>query len=158
MYNESPWIIDNGLVTPYEKMNMEYLGYIIKEKKFGLEKANWAVDKIKSAKLLFTSESDYNELLSLYERTALTAELYYYASSAYFGYRCYINEENNKTLNSIIKEGLDGIKSTCRIMKDYPKKGPHGQFNWIKDTDRANRLYNNIVNGWGVYDSKEFGL
>ena len=74
LYRETPWIIDSNLVSSVEKMNMEYLNYIIREKKFGLAKALWALNKIKSAKSLFTAEKDYQELLLLYERTALTAE------------------------------------------------------------------------------------
>jgi hypothetical protein len=61
-------------------------------------------------------------------------------------------------INSIIKDGLEGIQSTCKKMNEYPNKGPRGQFTWIKDVDRANKLYDNIVNGWHVYDAKKVEL
>ncbi|MFB6343326.1 hypothetical protein ACE1ET_16495 [Saccharicrinis sp. FJH62] len=158
LFREAPWVIDSNWVSPSEKMNKEYLNYIIREKEFGVEKAKWAVNKILSAKPYFTSKSDYKELISLYERTLLTAKLYYYSSKAYFGFRCYLNEGECKELNLIIKDGLSGIKSTCEEMNKYPNKGHHGQFYWIKDIDRANKLYKNITEGWGTYDNKKFDL
>jgi hypothetical protein len=158
LYREAPWIIDDGLVTPAEQMNMEYLRYIVQEKQFGLEKANWAVAKIKSAEPLFRSAADYQQLLSLYERTALTAELYLYASEAYFGFRCHINNGENEKLNAIIKNGLEGIQTTCAKMEAYPDKGPRGQFSWIKDVESANAMSEKIVNGWDEYDGHKVDL
>lgn len=156
LYTEVPWVIDSGWVTPTEKMNMEYLGYIIKEKEFGLNKATWALNKITEAKDLFASTKDYEELLYMYERTQLTAELYLNASKAYFGYRCYLNKKNNEELNSIIKDGLAGMKATCEKIKSYPNTEPHGQYTWIKDVEKVEKLYRNITEGWNEYGNVKF--
>jgi hypothetical protein len=41
----------------------------------------------------------------------------------------------------LIEEGLNGLKSSCNKMKGYPDKGPHGQFVWEKDINRAEESY-----------------
>ncbi len=137
---------------------MDYLNYIILEKQFGMDKTSWAFNKILSAKQYFTSANDFEELVSLYGRTLLTSELYYHSSKAYYGFRCYLNEGESEKLNLIINDGLSGIKSTCEKMNKYLHKGHHGQFYWINDTDRANKLYEKITNGWDVYENNKIDL
>ncbi|MBV6645899.1 MAG: hypothetical protein KI790_10640 [Cyclobacteriaceae bacterium] len=156
LYTEAPWIIDGGLVTSIDKMNLEYLNHIVTEKEYAVEKCEWAVNKILSAKQYFTSLNDFEELLHLYERTFLTAELYYHSSKAYFGFRCFLNEPASDELKKIIVDGLVGMRSTSEKIRLYPHKGDQGQFNWAKDADRADDLHEKITRGWDVYDNQKF--
>jgi hypothetical protein len=148
LYIEAPWVIDSNWVTPAEKMNLEYLKYIIHEKEYGVEKAKWALEIIKNAKQYFNSGNDFEELLYLYERTLLTAQLYLHASKAYFGYRCYLNTGSNGEIDKIIQEGLSGIKRISKEISSYPYSAPIGQFVWTKDAERAMLLYDEVMNGW----------
>ncbi len=156
LYQEAPWVIDNMWLSPEDKMNEKYLEYIITEKEYGVKKALWAVNEIKKVQSLVSDQSEYQELLQLYERTYLTSKLYLAGAKAYFGFRTYLNDTTNAKVKTIANEGLTSIEEITNEMHNYQHKGPTGgQFQWIDDTIRASDLYNKIKNGWNVYGSQK---
>ncbi|MGQ8336204.1 hypothetical protein ACUNWD_06600 [Sunxiuqinia sp. A32] len=154
-YQESPWIIDSGWLSEVDKMNETYLGYVITEKEYGVQKAKWAIDEIKKANPLISSNEDYEELLHLYERTWLTSRLYLASAKAYFGYRTWLNYPGDEKAKRIATEGLNEIDTVSSEMEKYPFKGPVGQYSWIRDVHRAKNLHNKITNGWDVYRNRK---
>ncbi len=155
LYREAPWVIDNGWVTPEDRMNEEYLRALLKEKEYGVGKAQWALDRIQRAGQMVTDRSAYEELLQLYERTYLTAQLYRAGAKAYFGYRTRLNDPGNDWAMTIAKEGIAEIESVVEEMRSYPYPGPVGQFSWLNDTNRALVMVENITKGWDVYGGRK---
>lgn len=158
LFDEAPWVIDSAWVTPQEKMNYEYLEIIVAEKEYGRKTAKWALETITSSKNLFRSAREFNELYQLYERTLITTELYLRGAQAYFGYRAYLVDQNNPDINATIEEGLSGLKKVIEEIRSYPEPGPSGQYSWTKDADRAERLYQQITQGWEVYQNMRYPL
>ena len=158
LYDEAPWVIENGWVTPEDKMNEDYLKHVVTEKKYGVEKARWALQQVEKTESIISDQDDYEMLLHLYERTYLTARLYLAGARAYFGYRTYLNDPSNIKVKEIAAEGLEGLKTLSEEMKQYPDPGPTGQFSWIEDARRAMQLYNNITTGWDVYNNKKLEI
>ena len=154
-YQESPWIIDSGWLSEVDKMNETYLGYVITEKENGVQKAQWAMDEIKKAKPLISSDEDYQDLLHLYERTWLTSKLYLASAKAYFGFRTWLNDPRDEKARMIATAGLREIERVSFEMEKYPFKGPVGQHSWIGDINRAKNLHNKITNGWDVYGNQK---
>ncbi len=140
LYSEVPWVVDSAWVSPVEKMNRDYLLYILQEKEYGLTKTEWALDKIRKAEPYFSSKTDYEDLLHLFERTLLTAELYLHGAKVYFGKRCKRAAFADESIDSLIREGQEGLKSTCSRIRAYPHPGPQGQYHWEEDADRAEEL------------------
>ena len=156
LYREAPWVINSGWVTPEDKMNLEYLGYIITQKEYGIQKAEWALNEVRKSRTSISDVEDFNELLQLYERTYLTARLYLATAKAYFGYRSYLNDGKNEKIKQITREALYQIDGICEEMLAYPHKEPHGQFTWIDDVRRARELKQKITSGWDLYDNRRF--
>lgn len=155
LYNEAPWVIENGWVTPENKMNEKYLDHVITEKNYGCDKARWALQQVKKAGPLISDQRDYQQLVQLYERTYFTAKLYRAGAKAYFGFRTYLNDTTNTRAKNICRQGLENIKDITGEMQQYPHPGPQGQFSWKNDIPRAMQLYNNITRGWDVYDNRK---
>jgi hypothetical protein len=158
LYEEAPWVIDSLWVSPEEKMNEEYLRFVIAEKEFGLELSHWAVQRIGGARAKFGSEKDYEELFHLYQRTAITAELYLYGAKAYYGFRAFLSTPENPFVTTATQEGLDGLQTVIEKIRAYPYEIPEGQYSWRKDADGAEDLYNKVTNGWEVYGGKKFSI
>jgi len=139
LYLEAPWIIDSGWVTPVDKMNKEYFDYIIAEKKYGVDKAKWALEKIESAKDHIVSAEAYDQLHLLYEKTHLTAQLYLYANKVWFGFRVYQNDPSEEMLTTIKTAFID-LQNVADEMKAYPKEKLPGQYVWQNDIYTAEKL------------------
>jgi hypothetical protein len=144
--NESPRVIDSGWVQPKELMTKQYLDYAITEKNYGVNVAKESVELIKKAKESIKDSSAYSKLYHTYYRTYLTSKLYRGYIKAYFGARIFKRGKEYQTpeLNTIIQEGLKEMKQTAETIKQYPVKGPVGQYNWEKDADRAMAAYKQI--------------
>ena len=156
LFIEAPWIINDGWVSPDEKMNLEYLKYILIEKEYGVNMAKWALEEIRSLENKIADQNDFNELLQLYERTYLTAQLYLATSKVYFGFRAYLNDDKNAVINEIISDGLNNIDPICERILDYKFKGPKGQYHWLYDVHNAKTLSSRVLGGWDVYGNVKF--
>lgn len=143
---ESPRIIDSGWVQPKEFMTRKYLDYAITEKNYGVETAKESVEHIKKAKAYIEDSAAYSKLYHTFRRTYITSKLYRGYIKAYFGERIYNRGETyqGQELKSIIREGLKEMKTTAQQIRNYPVKGPSGQYDWSKDAERAMNAYREI--------------
>jgi len=136
------YTIDRGWVTPEEKMTREYLDDVVTEKRFCERKSAWALEKVKKAEKVIEPGEAYDELLHLYERTYLTAQLWEACFSAYFGFRCYTLDQNNEEVNELIRSSLEKIEDISEEMLAYEYDVVNGQMVWIRDVSDA---YKNVI-------------
>lgn len=150
---EIPHVLDSGYVQAEELMNPEYFGYIVREKNYGVELAQKALENVKKAKPYVADTAKYNDLLHTFERTLLTAKMYRAAAKAYFGYRTYCAKPEFQTpeLKKQIRQGLKELKHTHKEVQNYPHYTPKGQYDWRKDSQRAMQYYEKITSGWQEY-------
>ncbi len=143
---ESPWVLEKNWLKPEELMNETYLRYVLKEKKYGVEKAREALEMVKAAAPFVQNAEKYDTLLHVYERTKLTVRLYESVAKLFFGYRVFARGEEFRTdyVRDILEEGLTDTKSIALEMKKYPWKGPKGQYDWEEDIYRALSYYNAV--------------
>ncbi len=150
---EAPWVLLNKWVTPEEKMDEEFLSYLIAEKEFGVKTAELALDDVKSAKP-FVDPEKYNDVYQTFYRTLLTTRLYSAVTKAYFGYRIYARGESFRTKSLImtIRQGLTDLRTIAGQIKEYSEPYPKGQWDWKEDADTALKYYNKITGkGWTEY-------
>jgi hypothetical protein len=155
---EAPFVLTNGWVTPEEKMNEQYLKYIIKEKEFGVKTAQKALSLVKKAKPVL-SEENYNQIYNLFYRTLLTARVYKATATAYFGYRVYARgvEFRSKWLIETMKDALDSMLIIAGEIDNYKEKVPRGQWNWRGDAATAREYHKKITEtGWEEYGDVVF--
>ena len=143
---ESQWVIQKGWLQPEELINREYLEFILAEKKYGTEKAKEALDLVKQAEPYVENKVRYDTLLHVFERTAMTAELYEATAKLFFGYRLLakVNGEDKDYAAAVVDDGLKHTFNSCMAMNDYPHKGPTGQFHWQEDVYRGLAYYNAV--------------
>lgn len=146
--DEIPWVIDNGWLTRGEKMNEEFLSYIMTEKEYGVSLAKASLFEVTKAKP-YLSEDQYTELYDYFNRTLITARLHKAVSTLYFGYRIYAKGESfrNPGLIEIIDNALDESKEISGIIKNYDKDVPIGEWNWKEDANIALQYCKWIENG-----------
>ena len=150
---EAPEVVEQGWVTPSEKMNRKYLGYVIEEKNYGVEQAREALDLIRKAEP-HVSAPNYEVLYHTFERTLLTARVRRAAAQAYYGYRLWTRGERYQTaeLRRTIWEGLREMKAVAGEIRSYDGPVPAGGWDWRKDAERAMRYYRRIAEtGWDQY-------
>jgi hypothetical protein len=155
---EAPQVVSNNWVTPEEKMNEEYLKYIIEEKSYGVSCAEKAMELVVKAKRSM-KESDYNQVYNLFYRTLLTANMYKATATAYFGYRIYARGEGFRTdwLIETVKEALDKMVIIADEIDNYSEQVPRGQWNWRGDAATAREYYDKITRtGWKEYGNVVF--
>ncbi|SCD21302.1 hypothetical protein PSM36_2501 [Proteiniphilum saccharofermentans] len=145
---EIPWVIDNEWLTRGEKMNEEFLSYVMTEKEYGVSLAEASLFEITKAKP-YLSEDQYTELFDYFNRTLITARLHKAVSTLYFGYRIYAKglSYQNPKLIEIIGNALDDCKEISGIIKNYNRKVPIGQWNWKEDANMALQYCDWIENG-----------
>ena len=155
---EVPYVLENGWVTPEERMTEEFLANILTEKRFGVEQARAALTNIEKAKP-YVVPHKYNDLYQTFYRTLLTARLYEAVATAYFGYRIYARGDTYRTpsLHQTAKEGLDGILTVAGEMEAYKESYPTGEWNWKKDGATALEYHRKITkDGWPDYGNVLF--
>ncbi|MFN8239750.1 MAG: hypothetical protein U0X39_03255 [Bacteroidales bacterium] len=155
---EAPSIISNQMVTPVEKMNEEYLKYIIAEKKYGVNKAEQALLLVEKTRKLIP-DSAYNQLHDLFYRTKLTARIHEATATAYFGYRIWAKGDNDRTpwLRSTITTALGNMLSIASEIENFKSHVPTGQWDWKGDAETARDYYDKIaVRGWKEYGGVVF--
>jgi len=155
---EAPKVIENKWVTPEEKMNETYLKYIIAEKKYGVKQAEKALKLVKKAGRVMNDDS-YKQVYNLFYRTLLTARVYEATSTAYFGYRIWVQGEElqNEWLRQTMAEALDEMLTVADEIDNYSEKVPRGQWNWRGDAATAREYYDQITkNRWKEYGNVVF--
>jgi hypothetical protein len=155
---EAPQVLVNRWVSPEEKMDETWLKYIIKEKKYGVEKAEKALALVKQAKSVL-KEEEYSQVYNLFYRTLITARMYEAASTAYFGYRIYARGGSFQTswLEKTMNKSLKDLLVIADEIDNY--KGPvaRGQWNWRGDAETAREYYKKITEtGWKEYGNVIF--
>ncbi|MGK7393618.1 MAG: hypothetical protein ACNS62_03560 [Candidatus Cyclobacteriaceae bacterium M3_2C_046] len=141
---ESQWVLDSSWLEPVELMDEEYLDYILTEKAYSVRQASEAVYLINQVNL--RGEPLYDTLLHVLERTALTTQLYEATAKLFFGYRVLARggEYNNENVQRTVEQGLQQTFDICQMMKQYPYKGPSGQYDWEEDIYRGLAYYNAV--------------
>lgn len=143
---ESQWIIQKGWLQPEELINREYLDYVLTEKKYGTRQAKEALELVKQAKPFVENRAYYDTLLHVFERTAMTTELYEATAKLFFGYRLLAKENSTDRdyAATVVDDGLQHTFAVCMAMNEYPHKGPTGQFHWQEDVYRGLAYYNAV--------------
>lgn len=138
LYTEAKFVLDKHWVTPVEQMDSIYYNYILTEKRYGVTLALEALDEIKKTKGKL-SEKDYEELYDLFNRTRLTAQLHEAVCTAYYGYRISQREKHYYPmgLKEQIVSSLETIEKVAKEMRTVGKTYPIGQYDWLKDADKA---------------------
>jgi hypothetical protein len=75
-------------------------------------------------------------------------------TSAYFGYRVYVQgpEQQTEPMKRLIWSGLDESAKIADEMRAYPDKAETGEWDWIRDAAEADKYYTRISQGWDRYD------
>jgi hypothetical protein len=151
--DEAVYVLENKWVTPEERMDEEFLEYLITEKEYGVGKAQAALRYVEKAQAYMVADQ-YKDVYHTFYRTLLTARLYEAVTKAYFGYRIYARGESFRTqsLINIIRQGLDDILLLVNDMEQYKEPYPIGQWDWKKDAATAKSYYDKILTGgWPEY-------
>ncbi|HEX2976051.1 MAG TPA: hypothetical protein VHO68_08935 [Bacteroidales bacterium] len=155
---EAPFVLERGWVTTNERMDEEYLRYIIAEKKYGTNEALQALKLVeKSGNVL--SPSVYKQIHELFYRTWLTARAYELTATAYFGYRIYARGEEFRSawLLRTMKEALDQMPLLADEIDNYSEVVPRGQWNWRGDASTLREYHKMITEtGWKDYGNTVF--
>lgn len=157
---EAPIVVRNKWVTPVEKMDAEYLKYIIDEKHYGTEAAADALRLIEKARPVM-KEKDFDQVYQLFYRTWLTARIYEATASAYFGYRVFARGPAFRTpeLTGIIQKSLKSMLAVADEIDQYQSKVPAGQWKWRNDSKTAREYYELITKtGWKDYKDVIFNV
>ena len=148
-WDEVRWVRDSGWVAPVERMDREYLGYVLAEKDFGVAKAEESLRHIEQARPQLR-EGDYDDLHHHFARTLLTAQLHRAVAKAYFGYRVWARGGEHRTpdVTRTVRDGLREIEALAAAIEGYPVKPAAGQWKWVEDAGAARRYHQWITQGW----------
>jgi hypothetical protein len=148
LFTETKLAPEPQWVVPGEQMDSVYYNYILTEKKYGVELAMEALAEIEKIKNKLTAE-DYVELYQLFYRTSLTAWLHEAVCSAYYGYRIYKRGEDYHPagLKNQMIVSLERIANISKEMNVLRNTYPVGQYDWLKDADKALEYRNRILTG-----------
>src|SRR5690606_33352689 len=128
-WDEVAWVKEEGWITPGERMDAEYLGYIVAEKAYGVRLAEESLARVEAAGEVLRAD-DYEALRHHFARTALTARLHLAVAQAYFGFRVWSRGDGfaSPEVAATVREGLEGIERVAREIREYPVKPPSGQW------------------------------
>ncbi len=146
--SEAKYVLDRQWIDPSEQMDSTYCNYILTEKKYGVKLASEALADIQKTRNIL-SVKDYEELERLFTRTLLTAELHEAVCMAYYGYRIYKRDKSYHPsgLKEQIAFSLGKIERIANEMKLLKDNYPIGQYDWLKDADRALQYRDRILAG-----------
>jgi len=148
-WDEVPWVLEQGWITPGERMDEEYLGYILTEKRHGVALAEESLAHVDSAQPVLDPQ-DYEDLRHYFARTLLTARLHLAVAKAYFGFRVWSRGGSHATpeVERIVSDGLREIDEVASAIESYPIKPQSGQWTWNEDASTARRYAEWITTGW----------
>ena len=156
---EAPFVLKNSWVTPVEKMDEEYLRYVIAEKKYAVKCAEDALEYIHKGESLLIANELYSAIHNIFHRTLITARMYEATATAYFGYRVYARGGEYQTiwLKKTMKKALTDMLLIADEIDNYKEPVPRGQWNWRGDAETAREYYQLITqNGWKEYGNVVF--
>ena len=153
---EIPEVLENNWIQAEELMDTTYLNYVLVEKKYGVSLAEEAMTDINKAKPYFTDARGFNQIYHIFNRTLMTAKLRKAYAQIYYSQRIWNRGKDfqNEQLLELIKQGIEEIKVVSKEMKDYRRKGPVGQYDWVEDADIAMKLVTEIQNSGILKKSK----
>jgi hypothetical protein len=157
---EAPFVVKNNWVTPVEKMDEEYLKYIVTEKKYGVRQAEEALKLVMHAKNTL-NVTDYQQLYDLFSRTLLTARIYEATAKSYYGYRVWARGGTFQSdyLKKVMSESLADMLKIADEIDNYKGSVPKGQWNWRDDAETARKYHRLITEtGWKEYGNVIFKL
>lgn len=154
MKRENPHVIANGWLTETNAMNGTYLKDVLTEKRYGADLAASALRDVQRAKDTLAPDH-YRQLNAYFERTLLTARLHLAISTAYFGYRIYVQGPEHRTegMKRLIWHGLDESRKVAAAMRAHPDQATTGEWDWIRDATQADTYFTRISQGWDRYDN-----
>jgi hypothetical protein len=153
LFKEDPFVGDSAWVHLDERMNREYLGYIISEKDYGVNLAEAALRDIEGAKP-FVASNRYDDLNETFYRTWVKARLSRSAAEAYFAYRvwCADPTTRDQELLDIFWRGIDEMQEMAAIVRDQFADSPQGQWSWTDDLKTVASYTNRMTrSGWEEY-------
>jgi hypothetical protein len=158
---EAPEVLANKWVTAEEKMDEEYLRYVITEKQYGVRCAEDALKLIIKGESLLNRNDSYLGIYNLFYRTLLSAKLHQATATAYFGYRVYARGKTFQTewLKETVSKALKDLIIIASEIDNYAIIVPAGQWNWRDDSKTAKEYYKKITEtGWKEYGGVVFNL
>lgn len=144
-FREIPEVVKAGWVQPQEMMNEEYLRYVIREKEFGVEKAQESVRETDHARP-YLSETQYAQLSGYFKRTLMTAKLHKAVASLYFSWRVHARGEAYRTsfVRETLYRSLDEVKTAADKISNWQEPVPQGEWKWINDPVKAMSYYEEV--------------
>lgn len=152
---EAPQVLANKWITAEEKINVEYLKYIIAEKKYGVKNAEKALKLVIKARKVM-DKKQYDQVYGLFYRTLITARAYEATATAYFGYRIYVQNKIYQTvwLKKTMKVALEKMLIIAKEIDNYKENVPRGQWNWRGDAATLREYHEMITTtGWKEYNN-----
>lgn len=139
-------VFENQWIQPEELLDTTYLNYILTEKEFGIQLAKKAIAAINAAKPFISGSKKFNTLYHTFNRTLMSAKLRKAYAQVYYSKRIWDRGEKfqNKKIKELIQQGVEELKLVSEEMKNYRRKGPIGQYNWIDDADIALQMAGKI--------------
>ena len=141
-------VFENQWIHPEELLDTTFLNYVLTEKEHGVLLAKEAISKINTAKPSISDSKKFNALYHTFNRTLMSAKLRKAYAQVYYSRRIWNRGEEfqNEKLNTLIQQGVEDMKLVSDEMKNYRRKGPIGQYNWVTDADIALKLVREVEN------------
>ncbi len=139
-------VFENQWIHPGELMDTTFLSYVLTEKEHGVLLAKEAIAEINAAKPFISGSNKFNALYHTFNRTLMSTKLRKAYAQVYYSQRIWNRGEEfqNDKLNILIQEGVEEIKLVSEEMKNYRRKGPIGQYNWVNDAEIALKLVQEV--------------
>ncbi|MFW6222232.1 MAG: hypothetical protein ACOC3T_01335 [Bacteroidota bacterium] len=151
------WVMDSGWLDAEERMDMEFLNYIINEKDYGVALTEDMMNDFEKAKP-YLNDHDAKDLYHTFNRSVIFAKERRGAAKTVYGYRLWNKGEVYQTeeLKEIILGGLNEAEEMLNKIDNYPVYVPEGQWRWIRDRE-AFSIYKKAImeTGWpevGLYE------
>ena len=151
-------VLDSGWIHPEELMNMEYLGYIVTEKDYGVRVAAEALDHITQVEK-WVSEEKYTSLYNTFYRTWMVSRGRRAMAKAYYGYRIYARGERFRSpaLARVINEGIEEVEEVAYWIELNEGVFPEGQWRLQKDASTIRYYIRKMTEeGWKEYGGTVF--
>ncbi|HRN58015.1 MAG TPA: hypothetical protein PLL71_16260, partial [Agriterribacter sp.] len=144
-FKEIPEVIQAGWLQPEERMNEEYLRYIVREKDYGVSLAEEALRQVELAKRFLTT-MHFNGLHAYFSRTLLTAKLHRAVAGLYFAYRVHARGQRYRSIyvSDIMSGSLEAARLYSEKINAWQEDFPEGQWNWKSDAQKAMEYYHEV--------------
>ncbi|TKG96627.1 hypothetical protein EYV94_05090 [Puteibacter caeruleilacunae] len=141
-------VFEHGWLDNKDLMNVKYLNYIIKEKKYAVKQSVLALKEIEQAKPYIENIDRYEDLYQTFYRTMLSAKLFKCAAEIYYSNRILSNmdkAEEHDVVRGILNKALVDLEKISGQYETYSVEYPVGQYDWKKDLDVAKKYVRQIA-------------